>query len=200
MDDGRMKSRYRTWRYWRDEWVKPLLYALIIALFIRTFLAQPFKIPTSSMVPTFKPGDRIFVNKFIYGAKIPYTSIRLIKVREPERGDIIVFRSPVEKNKFLVKRLIGKPGDTVEIKNRHLWINGEPLRDPLILNKIVYYNRGDYGKAAKPVTVPEGSYFALGDNSLNSVDSRYWGFIPDKNVEGKVFLIHWPIRRIRIVK
>jgi signal peptidase I len=195
-----MNPKYKTWRFWREEWIKPVLYALIIALFIRTFLAQPFKIPTSSMIPTFKPGDRIFVNKFIYGAKIPYTGIRIMKLREPERGDIIVFRSPVERDKFLVKRLIGKPGDTVEIKNQHVRINGKIPEEPLILKKIIYYNRGKYGAAGRPVTVPPDSYFAMGDNSLNSVDSRYWGFIPRKNMVGKVFFIHWPVRRIRIVK
>jgi len=193
-------SRHKTWQYWRDEWVKPVLYALIIALFIRTFIAQPFKIPTSSMVPTLKPGDRIFVNKFLYGAKIPFTNIRFPKLREPERGDIMVFRSPVEKNKFLVKRLVGLPGDTVEIKNRRLIVNGERLQHPTDLAGIDYYNKGDYGKRGKSIKVPEGCYFALGDNSMNSVDSRYWGFIPNKNVSGKVFLIHWPFKRIQIIK
>ena len=195
-----MTSKYKKWQYWRDEWVKPVLYALIIALIIRTFIVQPFKIPTSSMVPTFKPGDRIFVTKFLYGAKIPFTDIRLPKVREPERGDIIVFTSPIEPKKFLVKRLIGEPGDTVEIKGQHIWINGKPLEEPLSIKSITYYNKGEYGRAEKPVKVPESYYFALGDNSLNSVDSRYWGFVPSKNIAGKVFLIHWPIPRIRLVK
>ena len=194
-----MKSRFKTWKYWREEWVKPVLYALVIALFIRTFIAQPFKIPTSSMVPTFKPGDRIFVNKFIYGAKVPLTKIRLPKMRKPERGDIIVFRSPIEPGKFLVKRLIGLPGEKVEIKNHEIWINGKPESDPPLLKSIEYYNRGEYGRAGKAVTVPEDSYFALGDNSLNSVDSRYWGFVPENNVEGRVFLIHWPIRSIKVI-
>ncbi len=192
--------KYKTWQYWRDEWVKPVLYALVIALFIRTFIAQPFKIPTSSMVPTFKPGDRIFVNKFIYGAQIPFTGIHFPKLREPERGDIIVFISPVERKKYLVKRLVGKPGDTVEIKNHRLRINGEPLREPQIFRSIEYYNMGEYPTSQGSVKVPPGSYYVLGDNSRNSVDSRYWGFVPKKNVAGKVFLIHWPIGRIRVVK
>ena len=195
-----MDSKYKKWSWWRDEWVKPILYALIIALFIRHFIAQPFKIPTSSMVPTLKPGDRIFVNKFVYGARIPFTNIRLPKLREPERGDIIVFHSPVEKNKFLVKRLVGKPGDKIEIKGQHLWINGKPAEDPRILSTIAYYNKGAYGKTGRVIKVPEDSYYCLGDNSLNSVDSRYWGFVPAKNLAGKVFLIHWPAKRIRIVK
>lgn len=193
-------SKYKTWKYWLEEWIKPVLYALIIAFFIRSFVAQPFKIPTSSMVPTFKPGDRIFVNKFIYGTKIPFTDINVMKLKEPERGDIIVFTSPVEPKKYLVKRLIGKPGDTVEIKDQHIRINGKPVEEPLVLKRNLYYNRGEYGKAAHPITVPEGFYYALGDNSLNSVDSRYWGFVPAKNIAGKVFLIHWPLKRIRIIK
>ena len=195
-----MRSKHRSWKYWVEEWIKPILYALIIALFIRTFVAQPFKIPTSSMVPTFKPGDRIFVNRFIYGTRIPATKKRILVARDPERGDIIVFRSPVERRKYLVKRLIGKPGETVEIKDQHILINGKEPEKPLILQKNAYYNKGDFGKPRRPVTVPEDSYFVLGDNSMNSVDSRYWGFVPKENIAGKVFLIHWPIKRIRIVK
>lgn len=195
-----MHPKYKTWQYWREEWVKPVIYALIIALFIRTFIAQPFKIPTSSMIPTLKPRDRIFVNKFIYGARIPLTNIRLPKLRPPQKGDIIVFRSPIEPKKYLVKRLAGTPGDIVEIKNGHLWINGKPVEEPLILKSVTYYNRGPYGRSGRPIEVPKNSYYVLGDNSLNSVDSRYWGFVPAKNLAGKVFLIHWPLSRIRIVK
>ena len=192
--------KLKSWNYWRDEWIKPILYAVIIALFIRHFFIQPFKIPTSSMEPTLKPGDRIFVNKLSYGPRIPFTYYRLPAMEKPERGDIIVFRSPVEKNKFLVKRLVGTPGDTVEIKGQHLWINGKPAKDPLILESIAYYNRGEYGKAGKTIKVPEGCYFFLGDNSINSVDSRYWGFVPEKYIAGKVFLIHWPPKRIRLMR
>jgi signal peptidase I len=190
----------KAWQYWRDEWIKPVLYALIIALFIRTFIAQPFKIPSASMEPTFKPGDRIFVSKFIYGAKIPFTNIRLPGLREPRRGDIMVFRSPVEKNKYLVKRLVGIPGDAVQIKYQRIWVNGEPLEEPLIFKDNLYYARGEHGTGREPLIVPEDAYYCLGDNSLNSVDSRYWGFVPEKNLAGKVFFIHWPITRIRIVK
>jgi len=192
-------KKFKTWNYWREEWVKPIMYAFIIALFIRTFIAQPFKIPTSSMEPTFMPRDRIFVNKFIYGAKLPFTNIRLPKLREPKRGDIVVFKSPVEKKKFLVKRLIGKPGDVVEIKEPDVWVNGKPLKDPLILKSISYYNMGKFGDKKRGIKVPENAYFVMGDNSLNSVDSRYWGFVPSKNLTGKVFLIHWPLKRIRLL-
>ncbi len=193
-------NKFRTWAYWKDEWIKPVLYALLIALVIRTFIAQPFKIPSSSMEPTLMPGDRIFVNKFIYGARIPLTSIRLPKLRAPVMGDIIVFRSPVEENKFLVKRLIGLPGDTIEIKNGHIIVNGKIQDSPSSFRNFTYYNRGEYGKAGRPIKVPENSLFVLGDNSSNSVDSRYWGFVPYDNLAGKVFLIHWPLRRLKVIK
>jgi len=152
------------------------------------------------MVPTFRPGDRIFVNKFLYGARIPFTGIRLPGIREPKRGDIIVFKSPVEKNKYLVKRLVALPGDAVEIRDHHIWINGRPLEEPLSIKAITYYNKGEYGREGQKFKVPRKSFYVLGDNSLNSVDSRYWGFVPEENLAGKVFLIHWPVRRIRIVR
>lgn len=194
-----MNPKYKTWEFWRDEWVKPGLIALVIAIFIRTFIAQPFKIPTSSMEPTFVPGDRIFVNKFIYGARIPFVGVRLPKVREPERGDVIVFLSPIER-KYLVKRLIGEPGDTVEIKDRKIRINGRSVEQPLVLKGIEYYNAGNYGRERAAIKVPEEHFYALGDNSRNSVDSRYWGFVPKRKLVGKAFLVWWPPNRIRIVK
>jgi signal peptidase I len=188
----------KTWDYLWMEWVKPIIIAAILALFIRTFIVQPFKIPTSSMFPTLKPGDRIFVNKFIYGAKIPFTNIRLPKLRSPELGDIVVFLSPIEKKKFLVKRFIASGGETVEIKNGELYINGKIINKGPFKN-FFYYNRNDYGGVDKVINVPEGSFYVLGDNSANSMDSRYWGFALDKELVGKAFLIHWPIKRIRLI-
>ena len=183
------------------EYLESIVVAVFLVMFIiRPFVVQAFRIPSGSMEDTLLVGDFLLVNKFIYGAKIPFTGIRLPKLREPKRGDIIVFRSPIEPKKFLVKRLVAKPGETVEIRDRHVWVNGEIPEEPLILSKITYYPRGDYGRPGRPVKVPAGSYYALGDNSLNSVDSRYWGFVPKRNVAGKVFLIHWPIKRIRLVK
>lgn len=187
------------WEYWWQEWIKPILIAAILAFFIRTFVAQPFKIPSNSMYPTLKPGDRIFVNKFIYGARIPLTDIQLPKVRGPRPGDIVVFSSPVEKKKFLVKRFITGGGHSVLIKDGGIYIDGKRLEDPPI-NKIFYYSRGEYGQEDKAVDVPPGYFYVLGDNSPNSMDSRYWGFVPDRNLVGKAFVIHWPIRRIRMIK
>ena len=181
------------------EWIKPILIAAILAMFIRTFIVQPFKIPTSSMYPTLKPGDRIFVNKFIYGARIPFTDIRLPKVREPEAGDIVVFLSPIEKKKYLVKRFISSGGHTVELENGRIFVDGQVL-DGAPFNRFYYYNHGEYGPESMAINVPEGYFYVLGDNSKNSMDSRYWGFVPYRNIVGRAFLIHWPIKRIRILK
>lgn len=222
-------NRLRSWQYWRDEWVYPFVLAVIFAMLIRTFIAQPFKIPSTSMYPTLKIGDRIFVNKFLYGAKIPFLNKSLPRIRDPKTGDIIVFVSVTDpeypeprvnhvrllgpvfydkervrlkwyRPRFLVKRLIGVPGDTVGIKNGDLYINGKLLEDPLAIKGFKYFNAGEYGKEGKPITIPENSYFVMGDNSANSVDSRFWGFVPADQVTGKVFVIWWPIQRVRIIK
>lgn len=182
------------------EWTESIIIALILALLIRTFIVQAFKIPSGSMIPTFEIGDRIFVNKFIYGARIPFTDIRLPAVRQPQRGDIIVFVSPETPNKDFVKRLIALEGETIEIKDGNICINGKEIDHPMSVRSNYYYNRGDYGKEGEAVTVPKGYYFALGDNSANSRDSRYWGFIPKKNLIGKAMLVYWPLQRIRIIR
>ena len=183
-----------------QEWTQSIVIALILALLIRTFIIQAFKIPSGSMIPTFEIGDRIFVSKFIYGARIPFTNIRLPALRKPERGDIIVFASPETPKKDFVKRLIALEGETVEIKDGKIFINGKKIDSPAPLNSNYYFNRGNYGKEDIAVTVPEGFYFTLGDNSANSRDSRYWGFVPKSNLIGKVVLVYWPILRIRIIK
>ena len=189
----------RKWDYWWDEWVKPILIAAVLAIFIRTFIVQPFKIPSSSMFPTLKPGDRIFVSKFIYGAKVPFINFKFPEITKPKIGDIVVFLSPVEKKKFLVKRYVAGPGDTLVIKDGNLFIDGEELVQTPI-NKFTYFNRGEYGRENVMIKVPEGHFFVLGDNSANSLDSRYWGFVPDEKLVGKAFVIHWPIKRLRILK
>lgn len=194
-----MKFDKRSWEYWWQEWIKPIIVAAILAFFIRTFVAQPFKIPSNSMYPTLKPGDRIFVNKFLYGARIPLTNIRIPKVRDPKPGDIVVFTSPVEKNKFLVKRFIADGGESVQIKDGGVYVDGKKLEGEPIKD-IFYYSRGEYGQEDKAVEVPRGYFYVLGDNSPNSMDSRYWGFIPDRNLVGKAFIIHWPLNRIRLIK
>jgi signal peptidase I len=182
------------------EWTESIIIALILALLIRAFVVQAFKIPSGSMIPTFEIGDRIFVSKFIYGARVPFTDIRLPALRQPQRGDIIVFVSPETPKKDFVKRLIALGGETVEIKNGNILINGKGIDGPDSVKSNYYYNRGDFGKELSPITVPKDSYFALGDNSANSRDSRYWGFVPKKNLIGKAILLYWPIQRIRLIK
>jgi signal peptidase I len=182
------------------EWIESILIAVVLALLIREFVVQAFKIPSGSMIPTFQIGDRIFVNKFIYGARIPFTDIRLPALRQPMRGDIIVFRSPETPKKDFVKRLIALEGETVEIKDGNILINGKPIDGPSSIRSVYYYNVDPYGKEGHSIKVPKDSYFALGDNSANSRDSRYWGFVPKPNLIGKAIFIYWPIMRMKVIK
>lgn len=180
------------------EYAESIIIALILALIVRTFIVQAFKIPSGSMIPTLQIGDRILVNKFLYGAKIPFTDWRLPAVRQPKRGDIIVFIYPEDKKKDFIKRLIAFEGEIVEIKDGMIYVDGQPVEEP-ILKKRFYYNRGDLLEGAK-FKVPEGHYFVLGDNSASSRDSRYWGALEKKYLLGKAWLIYWPPKRIRLIK
>ncbi len=181
------------------DWVESIIVAFILAMFVRTFVVQAFKIPTGSMRPTLLEGDLILVNKFIYGAKIPFTSYRLPKVREPQRGDVIVFIYPEDPKKDFIKRLVATESEAVEIKNGTVYINGRPLLDTNFSRRY-YYNRGDFAQEGQKIVVPKDSFFVMGDNSASSQDSRYWGFVPKKNVLGNAILIYWPLNRIRIIK
>ncbi len=192
-----MKERFKSEA---REWMESLVIALIIALFIRTFVVQAFKIPSSSMVPFFHVNDRIFVNKFIYGARIPFTDLRFPSLRQPKRGDVIVFIAPKDRKKDFVKRLVATEGETVEIRDGRIYIDGKIVDEPASIRAITYQNGGEFGREAHPVKVPKDCYFALGDNSGSSADSRYWGFVPKKNLHGKVIFIYWPLDRIRVVK
>lgn len=173
-----------------ENWVKPLLIAGVLAIGIRTFLLGPYKIPTGSMRPVLIEGDRIFVDKLTY------------RFREPERGDIIVFRYPLEKKKDFVKRLVAFGGEAVEIRDGQILINGRKLDKPVLFLERFYYNRPDwsYGKPGQAVEVPEGHLFVLGDNSAQSSDSRNWGFVPRRDVIGRAVLIWWPPKRFRLIK
>ena len=194
MHKAKVKSQAR-------EWAESIIIALAIAIVIQTFLVQAFKIPSGSMIPTFNIGDRIFVNKFLYSARIPLVNWRLpiLDIKEPKRGDIIVFISPEEPKKDFVKRLIAFGGENVEIKDGKILINGRTPEEPFFKG-VYYYNAGDYGQEGKVIKVPPDSYFALGDNSANSRDSRYWGFIPKKNLVGKAVLIYWPLYRTKLIR
>jgi signal peptidase I len=170
------------------EWGESIIIAFILAMIIRTFIVQAFKIPSGSMRPTFLEGDRILVNKFIY------------KFKEPMTGDIVVFRYPEDPKKDFVKRLIARGNETVEIKDGDIYINDNLVINPQIVKEIFYYNRGDYGEIGRKINVPPDSYYVLGDNSGSSRDSRYWGFVPKKNLLGKAFFIYWPPNRIKYIK
>lgn len=182
------------------EWTESILVAFLLAMIIRTFVIQAFKIPTGSMKPTLKEGDLILVNKFLYGAKVPFTEDkRLPSFHELKRGDVIVFVYPEDPKKAFIKRLIGLPGDALEIKRGTLYVNGLPLAEKPF-SGIYYYNYGELLQEGQRITVPGSSYFVLGDNSASSKDSRYWGFVPFRNLIGKAEIIYWPPYRIRLIK
>ncbi len=182
------------------EWTESIIIAVILALFIRTFVVQAFKIPSGSMIPTFQVGDRIFVNKFLYGAKVPFLDVNLPAVRGPKRGDIVVFISPETPKRDFVKRLIAVGGERVRIQDGKILINDKPVEEPSSIRSVYYYNAGDFGQEGQTIVVPKDSYFVMGDNSNSSRDSRYWGFVPKKNMLGKVIFIYWPLHRMKVIQ
>ena len=179
------------------EYAESVVIAVLLALVVRTFFLQAFKIPTGSMRPTLMEGDRILVDKVSYGIRIPFTAVRLPRIRPPRRGDVVVFRSVDDPHRDFIKRLVAVGGDTVEIRDLRVWINGRPLTDPPLFRQMIYYNRGSYAQAGQPLKVPPGYYFFLGDNSASSRDSRYWGLLPESKLIGRAFVIYWPPNRIR---
>jgi signal peptidase I len=173
--------------------IEAILVAIVIALFIRTFVVQAFKIPSGSMKQTLQIGDHILVNKFVYGIKIPYLRETIIPVSKPRRGDIVVFKYPVDPDKDFIKRVIGLPGDVIEIRDKKLYVNHKRVNhdhgvytDPHILPARAR-PRDNFG----PITVPEHSLFVMGDNRDESFDSRFWGFVDYKALLGKAFIIYW---------
>jgi signal peptidase I len=173
--------------------VEAILIAIVLALFIRTFVVQAFKIPSGSMEPTLQIGDHILVNKFIYGVKIPYLRKTIIPVSEPDRGDIIVFRYPEDPDKDFIKRVIAVPGDTVEIRNKIIYVDGAAVKNDVGVHTDSRVLSGaiNHRDNLKPLTVPAGSYFVMGDNRDNSYDSRFWGFVEERSIKGKAFIIYW---------
>lgn len=164
-----------------------LIWAVAVALFIRAFFVQAYKIPSSSMEPTLLVGDHILVIKCLYGIRIPFIGKQLVEFSEPKRGEIVVFVYPRDPKKDFIKRVIGLPGERVEIRDKKVFINGQPLDDPWGVWERGEAPRTDFG----PVRVPEGHYFVMGDNRDNSMDSRYWGFVPRDNLIGRAFIIYW---------
>ncbi|MFH1136598.1 MAG: signal peptidase I [Pseudomonadota bacterium] len=185
-DGGKTKSAVR-------EYAEAIILAIILALFIRTFVVQAFKIPSGSMLPTLQIGDHILVVKSIYGVRLPLVNKVLIPVSEPQRGDVIVFVYPVDPTKDFIKRVVGLPGDKVEIRGKKLFINDKPADDAhAFFDDPQFYPlmvapRDDFG----PVTVPEDQLFVMGDNRDHSYDSRFWGFVDMDAVRGKALLIYW---------
>lgn len=175
------------------EYVEAIIIAILLALFIRTFIVQAFKIPSGSMLPTLKIGDHLLVNKFSYGLKMPFTGSVLIPWKEPSRGDVVVFRFPKDRSVDYIKRVVGVPGDIVTIKDKHILINGETVADPhahytsAVILDANESPRDNFG----PVTVPKGSIFVMGDNRDNSYDGRFWGFVDQNDILGKAFILYW---------
>jgi len=176
--------------------------ALVVSLFLRTFVVVAFTIPTSSMDPALAPGDVLLVWKSAYAVNIPFTGWRLLKVRNPRRWEVVVFSTkglPVEKkeqNEPYVKRVVGLPGEEIEIENGQIYVNGRLAMKPKALQEIAYVGKSlpAFGGAQK-IKVPSGMYFVLGDNTYNSQDSRFWGFLPEKNIRGHAFLVFFPWNR-----
>lgn len=192
---------------------------LFLVVFVRSFVFEPFKIPSGSMMPTLLIGDFIVVNKFSYGLRLPVTNTKILDTGQPERGDVMVFRYPEDPNVNYIKRVIGLPGDEVTYRNKMLFINGEPMpqqqlgmwigegrnrnpsgRRPQLFSEnlgemdhqvVIYPDRQD--RQTRTWTVPEGQFFVMGDNRDQSLDSRSWGFVPEDNLVGKATRIwmHW---------
>lgn len=175
------------------EYAEAIIIAVLVAFFIRTFVVQAFKIPSGSMKPTLQIGDHLLVNKFIYGVKIPFVRKTLIPIGEPQRGDVIVFIYPEDRSKDFIKRVIGIPGDTIEIRNKKIYLNGLPYNDThgiysddfIIPGSI--QPRDNFG----PFKVPKDTLFTMGDNRDQSYDSRFWGAVEMKDVLGKAMIIYW---------
>ena len=175
------------------EYAEAIIMALILALFIRTFIVQAFKIPSGSMIPTLEIGDHILVNKLSYGLRLPFLERYLMQYGTPGRGDVVVFIYPEDRSKDFIKRVIAVGGDTVEVRAKKIFINGKPSDDPHA--HFAGYDPlaggagsgDDYG----PKTVPQNSIFVMGDNRDRSYDSRFWGFVDLNDVRGKAFLIYW---------
>ena len=185
-NSGKMKSKWR-------EYLESLIIAALIAFVVRSFVVQAFKIPSSSMEPTLLIGDHLLVNRLSYAIKVPFTDIVLLRLGKPERGDVIVFRYPVDRTKDFIKRVIAKEGDVVEIKDKVVYINGIRVDYPQAVyaeSSVIpgFLNQRDN---TGPVTVPKDSYFVMGDNRDRSLDSRFWGFVQYDDLVGKALILYF---------
>ena len=219
------------------EWSETLFFAAIMASIVMYLFLQAFKIPSGSMRNTFIEGDHLFVNKFIYGVRIPFTQKKILELRKIRHGDIVIFRFPSEDpddyqcggkqyGKDFIKRVIGLPGDKIEIKEGMVFVNDMSIgreeyvqfldgvrypgdankTDPSLFQKYWESRQSGkiYGELIRdnfgPVKVPENHYFVMGDNRDRSCDSRYWGPVPENYIKGKPLIIYWPLSRIKIPK
>jgi signal peptidase I len=178
------------------EYFESIVIAVILALFVRTWAVQAFKIPTGSMENNLLIGDHLLVNKFVFGPSLFGIERTLLPMQEIRRHDVVVFKYPDEPERDFIKRVVGLPGDTLELRNKKVYINGQPLDEPFVhflepvptSSEVTSFDvRERYG----PVKVPEGQYFVMGDNRDNSQDSRYWGFLPRSYVKGRALMIYW---------
>ncbi|HEU4569906.1 MAG TPA: signal peptidase I [Gemmatimonadales bacterium] len=200
---------------WALEWIKSIAFAVVVWLLLRTFLVEPFRIPSGSMENTILVGDWLFVNKAIYGAEIPFTPWHFPIFREPKHGDIVIFDSVEEEGLKVVKRLIGLPGDTLEMRAGVVYRNGQRLDEPYVLNSTpgphtespdrrfqmrswqVRHLVGDTTRYFPdleewgPIVVPSESLFVMGDHRDSSYDGRYWGFLPRRNIRGTPMFIYY---------
>jgi len=178
------------------EYFESIVIAVILALFVRTWVVQAFKIPTGSMENNLLIGDHLLVNKFVFGPTATALDRAILPVRDVRRGDILVFKYPEEPERDFIKRIIGLPGETLELRAKTVYINGKPLDEPYV-HFLTAASAGsevtsaDVRERYGPVTVPPDQFFVMGDNRDNSQDSRYWGFLPRGHVKGKALMIYW---------
>ena len=179
----------------QKEWIEPILIALVLAAIIRTFIIQPFKIPSGSMEDTLLIGDQLMATKFLYGFKTPFSSERYFKIRDPKPGDVIVFKYPQDPSKDFIKRCVAIAGQTVKITDKHLYVDGVEQKLPQhakYIDPYIYPKNQDMPRDnMDEMTVPAGMFFAMGDNRDNSNDSRFWGVVPYDNIKGKALIIYW---------
>lgn len=178
------------------EYIKAILLAVALALAIRTFVVQAFRIPSGSMEDTLLVGDFLLANKFIFGAQIPFTNTRLPALRDPQPNDVIIFQYPEDLSRDFIKRIVAGPGQTVEVRDKILYVNNKRAIDPpkskyidphIFPKKTAGGTRDNFG----PEVVPKGHFFVMGDNRDNSEDSRYWGFLDQNLIIGQAFIMYW---------
>lgn len=184
--------KVKTKSKWR-EYGESLLIAAIIAFFVRSFFVQAFKIPSGSMEPTLLIGDHLLVNRLSYVVKVPFTDIVLFNLGNPKRGDVIVFRYPVDRSKDFIKRVIATEGEVLEIRNKVIYINGNPIEDPWGVYADTQVLPGFLSPKDNlgPLTIPKGALFAMGDNRDRSLDSRFWGFVKTEDLVGKALILYF---------